>query len=207
MKYCTNCGNELHGEKFCVKCGTRTENGVSAEAVTPMTEKKGGRLIGKVIGLIVVVGIIITGAFLLRARSYETVVEDYIQATISGDAEKIISLLPGSLIEYIAEEEYDGDKKEMIYELEDEFDNIYEQLEEYGIDLKTVSYEILETEDMDADEIDDICDEYRRADLKIKEGKEVEVELKIPVDGEERSTSLYMNIVKIGRSWYLIIDM
>ena len=25
MKYCSNCGNELHGERFCTKCGTKID--------------------------------------------------------------------------------------------------------------------------------------------------------------------------------------
>lgn len=204
MKYCTNCGNELHGEKFCTKCGTKTGIDVAPEVVASLPVKKEKKFIGKFIAILVVLGIVITGFMLLTSRSYEALVKDYVKATINGDAEKIVSLMPESLVDYIAEEEYDGDKKEMIYDLEDEFDDMVEQLEDYGVDLKTISYEILEVEEMDEDEIDDLCDEYRRAELKIKEGKELKVELKIPMDGQERTNSIYIDVVKIGRSWYLI---
>lgn len=204
MKYCTNCGNELHGEKFCTKCGMKTGIDVAPAAVTPLTVKKEKKFLGKFIAILVVLGIVITGFMLLTSRSYEGLVKDYVKATINGDAEKIVSLMPDSLVDYIAEEEYDGDKKEMIYDIEDEFDDMVEQLEDYGVDLKTISYEILEVEEMDEDKIDDLCDEYRRAELKIKEGKELKVELKIPMDGQERTNSIYIDVVKIGRSWYLI---
>lgn len=204
MKYCTNCGNELHGEKFCTKCGTKIGIDVAPEVVTPLPVKKEKKFLGKFIAILVVFGIVITGFILFTSRSYEGLVKDYVKATINGDAEKIVSLMPDSLVDYIAEEEYDGDKKEMIYDLEDKFDDMVEQLEDYGVDLKTISYEILEVEEMDEDEVDDLCDEYRRAELKIKEGKELKVELKIPMDGQERTNSIYIDVVKIGRSWYLI---
>lgn len=204
MRYCTNCGNELHGEKFCTKCGTKTGIDVAPEVVTPLPVKKEKKFIGKLIMVLALLGISITAFMLLTSRSYEALVKDYVKATMNGDAEKIVSLMPDSLVDYIAEKEYEGDKKEMIFDLEDELDGMVEQLEDYGVDLKTISYEILEVEEMDEDEIDDLCDEYRRAELKIKEGKELKVELKIPMDGQERTNSIYIDVVKIGRSWYLI---
>lgn len=204
MKYCTNCGNELHGEKFCTKCGTKTGIDVAPEVVASMPVKKEKKFIGKLIVVLALLGILSTAFMLLTSRSYEALVKDYVKATINGDAEKIVSLMPDSLVDYIAEKEYEGDKKEMIFDLEDELDSMVEQLEDYGVDLKTISYEILEVEEMDEDEIDDLCDEYRRAELKIKEGKELKVELKIPMDGQERTNSIYIDVVKIGRSWYLI---
>lgn len=204
MKYCTNCGNELHGEKFCTKCGTKTGIDVAPEVVTPLSVKKEKKFIGKLIMVLALLGISITAFMLLTSRSYEALVKDYVKATMNEDAEKIVSLMPDSLVDYIAEKEYEGDKKEMIFDLEDELDGMVEQLEDYGVDLKTISYEILEVEEMDEGEIDDLCDEYRRAELKIKEGKELKVELKIPMDEQERTNSIYIDVVKIGRSWYLI---
>lgn len=203
MKYCTNCGSELHGEKFCTKCGTKTGIDIAPEVVSlPVKKKK--KFLGKFIAFIVLLAVVITGFMLLTSRSYEALVKDYVKATIDEDAKKIISLMPDSLVDYIAKDEYDGDKKEMIYDLEDELADMVGKLEDYGVDLKTISYEILEVEEMDKDEIDDICDKYRRAELKIKEGKELKVELRIPIDGEERTNSIYIDVVKIGRSWYLI---
>ncbi len=138
------------------------------------------------------------------ASSYERVVDTYIQASFEGDAKKILSLMPDSFVDCVVEEEFEGDKEEMIYELEDMLDELVDMLEEYEIDLKTISYEIVYVQDMEFDDIDDIEDEYRKADLDIKEGKEVKVELKIPINGEERTNSMYIDIVKIGTSWYLI---
>lgn len=204
MEHCTNCGAELHGEQFCINCGAKTGTDVVPEAPAPVPTKKKKNVLGKMIAILVVLGIAITGFMLLTSRSYEALVKDYMKATLKGDGEKIVSLMPESLVEYIAKKEYDGDKKEMIYDLEDSLDDMIEKIEDSGADLKTVSYEIVDVEEMDEDEIDDICDEYRRAELKIKEGKELEVKLKIPKDGQEKTNSVYITVVKIGRSWYLI---
>ena len=137
-------------------------------------------------------------------RSFEALVEKYVEASLNGDAEKIVSLMPESLVEVVAEEEFDGDKEDMIYECEDMLDDVVDMLEEYDVDLKTITYEITDVEDMDNDDIDDIEDEYRKARLDIKEGKYIEVELCIPIEGEERTNSIYFEVVKIGSYWYLI---
>ncbi len=204
MGYCTNCGNEINGEKFCTKCGTRVSSISEPNVYVGGVDKFKKNTFGKLIIGIVIIGIIVAAFFLFAGRSYEALVKDYVDATIKGDAEKCVSLMPKSLIEYIADDEYDGDKEEMIFDLEEHLDNLVEQLEDYDVNVSDISYKITEVVDMDEDDIDDIEDEYRRAKLKIKEGKELKVELKIPIDGEERTESTYIDAVKIGRSWYII---
>lgn len=88
-------------------------------------------------------------------------------------------------------------KKELHYNLEDEFDNMIGQLKYYGGFVKHFLWNIKSWK------MNDICDEYRESELK--KGKQgLNVELKIPMDRQEWTNSIYINVVKIGRSWYLI---
>lgn len=206
MKFCTNCGKPINGEKFCTKCGASVSSGSESPVYVNNANKPKKRVLGKLIVVIVVIGIIVAAFFLLKGRSYEALIKDYVDASIKGDAEKIISLMPDSFIDYIAEEEYDGDKDDMISDLEGYLGDIVDKIEDYDIDISKISYEIVEVEDIEDDDVDDLEDEYRRAKLDIKEGKRLEVELKIPVNGKEQTDSIYLDVVKIGRSWY-IIDM
>ena len=206
MKFCANCGNQINGEKFCTKCGASVCSGSESSVHINNANKPKKSVLGKLIVAIAVMGIIVVAFFVLTGRSYEALIKDYVDASIKGDAEKIISLMPDSFIDYIAEEEYDGNKDDMIFDLEDYLDDIVDKIEDYDIDISKISYEIVEVEDMENDDIDDLEDEYRRAKLDIKEGKRLEVELKIPINGKEQTDSIYLDVVKIGRSWY-IIDM
>lgn len=203
MRFCTHCGHELHDENFCTKCGTKTSNDTNSNPLTTICDPKFKKPLFVFIAIIVF-GITILCCVLLSPRSYTELIDDYVTASVEADAEKLISLIPDSLIDYIAEEEFDGDKEEMIYDLEDTLDVFVDQLKDRNVDLKTISYEITEVEEMDEDDIDDLRDEYRRANLKIKEGKKVTIELKIPFDGQEKTRSIYIDTVKIGRVWYLI---
>lgn len=210
MGFCNNCGNKLNGEKFCTKCGARVDDvNTEPSGTYPIfdghysnTKNKGLFCkIGLGAGLLVIVIALI---FIFSGRSCDGLIDDFVDASLSGDAEKIISLMPESMVDYIAKTEYDGDKEEMIYDLEDNLDRFLDKIDDSGIKTSDISYEIKDSEDMDEDDIADINKEYRRAKLDVKEGKKIDIKVKVQMDGNEMSNTLSVNAVKIGRSWYLL---
>lgn len=205
MGFCTNCGNEMNGENFCTKCGTAVqtapETPLNTENNAPAPKKN---IVGIVIAAVAVLAAVLVAILLLPSRSYKAVVKDYIKAITKADAKKIVSLMPDAMVDYIIEDEYDGDKKEMMAELREELEEMVEEAEDEDINLSKISYKIIDAEDLDADEIDDLEDDFDEVNLKIKKAKRLEVKLKTVVDGKEESEKIYMTVGKVGNSWYML---
>lgn len=198
MRFCGKCGTAINSEKFCPSCGA------PVNSVNNDSKISANKSFNKKFLFIPIFIIIIIVALLTSGRSYNSLIKTYFEASLDGDSEKLISLIPESVVEYIVEEEYDGDKEDFIADLDDTLEYFTDLLDENEIELSDVSYEIIEENTLDEEEINDIEDEYRKCDLKIKEGKEVEFEIKIPIDGDEKTNTGYFNVVKSGRSWYII---
>ena len=73
-------------------------------------------------------------------------------------------------------------------------------------DIK-ISYEIAETETLKGDDLADIKDLYKDdIGLKVSAAKQIEVEMTVHIDEDtEFTNSLDVDLVKVGRSWYLDI--
>ncbi len=202
MKYCINCGNQLNGEKFCPKCGAAVET--ETEKAPESTSVGGNGAIKKVILGVAVIAVVVVACVLFSGRSYKKVVKDYMKATIKADSEKLVSLLPDSVVDCIIDDDYDGDRDEMMDDIDDTLDDIDEQLYSYGVKTSDISYKIKDAKDMPNDDIHDLEKEYRKAKIKIKKAKKVEVEITIPQNDKKNSTTVEIGVAKIGRSWYLI---
>lgn len=204
MAFCTNCGTEVNGAAFCTNCGApmpETTETPDMPASAPV--KKSPKGLGKIIAILAVLGIVLAGVFLLMPRSYEAVVKDYVKASYRGDAKKLASLIPDFVVEYVVEERYDGDKEEWLEYLEESRGEVLERLEDEGADLKNISYKITEEEALTEENLEIFADFYEVSDLEIKEGKDITVEVTIHTDDDDIIHTLWLQVVKIGRSWYL----
>lgn len=209
MKFCNQCGNPINGEKFCTKCGAKVEPDFipttpTSPSAVPSAHKKSYKWIAAVAVLVVIVVAVI---FIFTGRSYEKTVNSFINATVfDADAEKAMSLMPDELVDYIIDNDYDGDRDKMIDDYEDEYSSALESLEAMGTDLSNASYEIVEAEDATEEEVEEFNEDFRDAgiDIEIKEAKTVEVEMTMDINGNERTNSTNIDVGKIGRSWYII---
>jgi len=141
---------------------------------------------------------------------YEAVVNKYMEAYQELDAEKVVDLMPKKYIKAVAKVVYDDAQETMVDYKQDEFDKIGDDAKENGYKWSEFTYEIDAVEDMDEDEIKDLIgeidDEYD-VELKIKEAKTVKVSMTIPLEGDEiDDDSESLTLVKIGNSWYVIIE-
>ena len=69
-----------------------------------------------------------------------------------------------------------------------------------------ISYENTDTEDFDKDELKEIKEMYEEIDVKVKDAMIVEVEVTMELDGDERTTTQELTLIKVGGSWYLDIE-
>ena len=120
----------------------------------------------------------------------------------------MMELIPKGMVEYALEEEgYEKDElDEMLDEIEEELQDSIDAMDSYmGEDWK-VSYDILDTDDVTGDDLDEVKDTYKEYDVKVSAAKNVEIELKIEWGEEEKSTTTELSVIKVGRSWYLDLE-
>jgi hypothetical protein len=92
-------------------------------------------------------------------------------------------------------------KKEMTEELQDSLDMIHRYYDDVEI-----SYEITDTDDFGKDDLKDIKETYKEIGVKVKDAMVVEVEVTMELDGDERTTTQDLTLIKVGGSWYLDIE-
>ena len=216
--FCGKCGAKNDDSAvFCAECGNRIQaaapvapaapaaNPAPAAAPVATGSKPGFTLNNRNIGIIAVaavavIALLISCFFIFGGRSYKDVVRDYFKATEKADAKLMMELLPDDLIKYVMKEE-DMTKKEMTEDLQDSLDMIHRYYDEVKI-----SYEITDTEDFDKDELKEIKEMYEAIDVKVKDAMIVEVEVTMELDGDERTTTQELTLIKVGGSWYLDIE-
>lgn len=213
--FCGKCGAKNDDSAvFCAECGNRIAAAQPAAPAAPATteapatatgSKPGFTLNNRNIGIIAVAAVaalalIIGCFFIFGGRSYKDVVKDYFKATEKADAKLMMELLPDDLIKYVMKEE-DMTRKEMVEDLQDSLDMIHR----YYDDVK-ISYEITDTDDFDKDDLEDIKEDYKEIGVKVKDAMVVEVEVTMELDGNERTTTQELTLIKVGGSWYLDIE-
>lgn len=165
----------------------------------------------KIAVAIVGIAVILAVVLLIKnvaGRSYKKTVKIYVKASLSGDAEELIDLMPEEMIDKTFEEEGFLNKEEMAEELEETLEEYLDNLDDYYGKGWKYSYEIVDETDYSISELREL-----RMDLKedydirldIEEAKEVEVELEVTSkDGEtSNTTSMGIDVIKIGNKWYI----
>ena len=228
--YCGNCGTENSDNgRFGRKCGkllksesdssnsnnansfnnnnSISDNGFEQKITETVKATNRNRAIGIAVSAVAVVAIIILGFNLFSGRSYEKVIDKYIDGIYHADAQEVIDLFPKEWWEKEVEKEGLSDE-----ELDKYIDSVNERLQDsmdqvedkYGKDWK-LSYDIIGEENVVDDDLDDIKDDFDIDD--ISEAKTIKVKLKISGGtNDEKTTTVKVDVVKIGKSWYLADD-
>ena len=210
MPFCGKCGAPLNGEETCPNCGAKTEStplvAGGAAAINSPKKTGGKRRIAIIAVVIAVIAIaVISGAFLLPGRSYESTVEKFVDAQFSADMESAINLMPKKFIDYQMEQ--DGYDSEDFDEVVDDLNGqIQDQLDSFDQHLGEgwkISHEIVDAGEIDREELERTKDAYADIGIKVSAAKTAEVEITITADETEVSNTLEIPLVKVGRSWYL----
>ena len=221
MQFCMKCGNKLDGGGFCTKCGAKVEadginlpfnenrdvmgnpNSMDSPNGLPYLNKNKITPVTAILAVAAVVALLVALCFFIfSGRGYKKVVKQYVEALKDEDEKQIVSLYPEDYVDYIIDEIYDGDKRDYIDSVEDGYP-LY-SLKNLDGDLSKMSYEIIDNYDLDDDEIDDLKDSYRKAKLKIKEGKSLMIKAKVPKSGKTKIMRISVYVVKIDGAWYIL---
>ena len=206
--FCGKCGTKNEDNvEFCTNCGARLNKATSkrATAVSVTSQNDKNRKVGMIAVAVAAVVVIILGVVLFGGRSYKATVEKFVDAQFDANAEAIFDLMPEKLIDYALEQDgYDSDDlDDLIDDANETLQDQLDSLDSYLGEGWKISYEILDTEDIKGDDLDDIKDAYEDADVKVSAAKDVEIEITVKADETESSNSLDVSLIKVGRSWYL----
>ena len=154
----------------------------------------------------VLIAVIILLANLLTP-GWQRAVENYVDVSFKGKANKIEKLAPKEYWEYLEDEDEDFDLKDAIEEYEDEYEDMMDDLEdEYGKNIK-VKCKIEDKDKLSGKEISKIAEALKeKYDIKkksVKKGYEVDVELTIKGSDDKDDDDATLTVVKIGGKWYV----
>lgn len=152
-----------------------------------------------------VVAVLIILLIAFSGRSAKSTVKKYIQASLSGEVEKIMKLIPEEALNTALYESKMDEDEAMEY-IENKYSQMYDQLNELMDDDWKYSFKIVDEDDASKKELREIQEDYEdNCDLTVKAAKMIEVELTIKFDGNKGTAKMKIPVVKIGSSWYLDI--
>ena len=212
--FCGACGaKNPDGAAFCQSCGAPLRE-MQAEAVPQegsAADSIQSSQRNKMIGIAAVAAAAIVVVFLafnlLGGRSYESTVTKFLDATLDGDAETIISLLPDKMVDQALEElgYHPSDRDEAVEELNAALQSAAGSLKEALGDNLKVSYNVVSAEDLSASKLLELRQSYSVYDIDVDGAKEVDVEMTVTATALDLSGTytLTVPVVQVGRSWYL----
>ena len=212
--FCGACGaKNPDGAAFCQSCGAPLRE-MQAEAVPQggsaadsIQSSQRNKMIGIAAVAVAAIVVVFLAFNLLGERGYESTVTKFLDASLDGDAETIISLLPDEMVDQALEElgYHPSDRDEAVEELNAALQSAAGSLKEALGDNLKVSYNVVSAEDLSASKLLELRQSYSVYDIDVDGAKEVDVEMTVTATALDLSGTytLTVPVVQVGRSWYL----
>lgn len=212
--FCGACGaKNPDGAAFCQSCGAPLRE-MRAEAVPQggsaadsIQSSQRNKMIGIAAVAVAAIVVVFLAFNLLGGRGYESTVTKFLDASLDGDAETIISLLPDEMVDQALEElgYHPSDRDEAVEELNAALQSAAGSLKEALGDNLKVSYNVVSAEDLSASKLLELRQSYSVYDIDVDGAKEVDVEMTVTATALDLSGTytLTVPVVQVGRSWYL----
>lgn len=212
--FCGACGaKNPDGAAFCQSCGAPLRE-MQAEAVPQggsaadsIQSSQRNKMIGIAAVAVAAIVVVFLAVNLLGGRGYESTVTKFLDASLDGDAETIISLLPDEMVDQALEElgYHPSDRDQAVEELNAALQSAAGSLKEALGDNLKVSYNVVSAEDLSASKLLELRQSYSVYDIDVDGAKEVDVEMTVTATALDLSGTytLTVPVVQVGRSWYL----
>lgn len=168
------------------------KNGVNTFVEKVKTDK--GVMIGAIVGVVLVVLLVVMVGSKLLNPAYN-LTNKYLKIVKKGDEEKIVKVYSDEMLEAL----YDGEKDD----LEDDFKDSLEELEESDIVIK--SFKIRECETYSEDKLEDFAESFETLydidEKDVKAAKRFHVKIVYELDGEKTIDYDTVIVVKVGKKW------
>jgi hypothetical protein len=205
--FCGKCGFKNDDDaEFCAQCGEKIDisTDIRATLINENDISSKNKKVGKIVVFLMFVAVLIIVTSIVRSNNYRSVIKTYIKASFEPDTEKIVSLIPSGMIDYIIEDEDFSDKEEFMEEFDNLFQNKVKDINEYFGDHWKYSYEILDTKTIKKDDLDEIKKKYEEINVKVTAAKKVETKITVQAgDTRINSTTAMIYLIEIDGSWYL----
>ncbi|MBR6812552.1 MAG: zinc ribbon domain-containing protein [Oscillospiraceae bacterium] len=228
--FCSKCGNQMpDGAKFCSACGAVNEAAQAPEApaapqqqaapqqhipaqpqqphhVHTAPKASSNTKVGMIAAGILAVIVVVLAVIIFGGRGPKATVNQFLKGTFNGNANQIVKLMPKKQVKAIIEEEYHGDKKDMVEDLDDMLDEMLDMLSE--ADIKT-KFKITDIDKLDRDDTED-CEEELNSqfdtNIKVKKAKVItaEITFRSKEFDEKYENEIELTVGKIGSSWYIL---
>ena len=212
--FCGACGaKNPDGAAFCQSCGAPLRE-MQAEAVPQggsaadsIQSSQRNKMIGIAAVAAAAIVVVFLAVNLLGGRGYESTVTKFLDATLDGDAETMISLLPDKMLDQALEElgYHPSARDQAVEELDAALQSAAGSLKEALGDNLKVSYNVVSAEDLSASKLLELRQSYSVYDIDVDGAKEVDVEMTVTATALDLSGTytLTVPVVQVGRSWYL----
>lgn len=204
--FCKNCGARLNGQaKPAVKMETRVPENAQSQRPVVQNKRRQNKDMTKLVGIAAVAVVFLLVFVLFGGRGYKSTIKQYFNATMDGNAKKIVKLLPNKVVDYALEDGgYEKDElDDLIEDVGEELQYSIAMLDTFFGDNWKATYKIAETEKLTGDDLEDIRKEYKEIGVRVSAAKEVKLDLQFKYGDTEQSDTMYVDLIKVGRSWYL----
>lgn len=204
--YCGNCGTKNDDTAaFCQACGSRLTAPQTNAGTETLAPKQPYKKTGIIAAAVIVVVIAFVGWLLFGGRGYKATVEEFFDASMDGDIESVLELIPKDVIRSEMESEgFDqGDFEAFAQEAEDELRGMM-SFGGFVADKMNLEIDITGDTDITGTELKELQDEYKaQYDVKVKKAKDVHVTVSIDAGILSGAEDVDIPVIKVGRSWYL----
>ncbi len=206
--YCGNCGTKNDDTAaFCQACGAPLTAApkVDPAGTTAMAQRQSYRKTGIIAVVAAVVVIALVGWLLFGGRGYKATVEQFLDASMDGDVQGVMKLIPNDVIESAMESQGldKADMEEFVDQAEDELEGM---LAFGGTMAKNMNLDVDITGDTDitGEELKTLQQEYKdNCNVKVKQAKYVHVNVSLDAGILSGAQDVDIPVIKVGRSWYL----
>lgn len=223
--FCTKCGAKNEdGVKFCVQCGNKMEEstprmnpvGMRKEpvarerirrerpALSELRPKGKIKVFPIILVVVLLAAVIIFPKFILSGNEEKKIVKSFVDAEMTGDAEKLLSFIPDKIIEEMMNE-MNMSRSEVMDTLDKEMSKAQETINNTLGEDWSYSCKINNIQAVEGAAFNDIVDDYTDIvdNLGISEATTVEVEVSVSGKDVDNSVELEIPLIKIDEKWYL----
>lgn len=201
--FCGKCGAQNEeGAAFCTKCGAALGEAPASGGSAGAAESKKNKKVGLIAVGAVAIAVILLCVKLFGGGSASDRAVKFMNAILmERDEQAVVRMLPNGLLDTMVKSGWLAQREDFDQIYRRYLDGVQDTWDTYsGMSLKL---EAAEETALTEEELQELQEEYADCcDVKLKDAKDVTVNMLITVDGHTFKMPAHVRMVKVGGSWY-----